>query len=341
MTPPPRARLAEMLGGYRRTALVYTATRLGLPDLLAAGPRSGADLAARTGVRGDRLHQILRALTALGVLRQDADGRFALTEVGDLLRTGHPESMHGQALYFGDLSYRAYSGLHSSLTSGGVAFDHVFGTDYYDHLDRHPDLAEHYHRMIALAPGAAQLIDGLFDFRSRRTVVDVGGGNGSLLAEILSLSPETRGIVFDLPLSAEAGQRTLAAHGLGDRCTVVSGDFRVWVPPGGDVYILSRVLANWPDETAVKILSNCRHAMEATTGATLLIFELLMPERVDEGAFAVDGDLNALAHFGGAVRTRAQFERLLAGSGFRLGQVQEVVPGTHWSLLRATPEVTR
>ncbi|MFF5209076.1 methyltransferase [Streptosporangium sp. NPDC000396] len=337
MTPSPRARLAEMLGGYRRTALVHLAAELGVPDLLAGGPRSGAELSASTGVRHDRLHQVLRALASLGILGQDTDGRFFLTETGDLLRGDHPETLRGQAVYFGGLSYRAYSGLYDSLVSGGIAFDHVFGTSYYDHLDRHPDLAGHYHRMIALAPGAAQLIQGLFDFTSCRTVVDVGGGNGSLLAEILSLSPATRGIVFDLPLSAEAGRETLADRRIGDRCEVVSGDFRVSVPPGGDVYILSRVLANWPDETAVKILSNCRHAMGA--GSTLLVFELLMPERVEDGAFAVDGDINALAHFGGAVRTRAQFERLLTESGFHLDEVREVVPGTHWSLLRCAPEV--
>ncbi|MBG0833229.1 methyltransferase [Planomonospora sp. ID67723] len=335
----PRTRLAEMLGGYRRTALVHLATRLSLPDLLAGGPRTGTDLAALTGVREDRLHQVLRALTALGLLCQDDEERFALTEVGELLRTDHPETFHGQAVYFGGLSYRAYAGLPESLADGGIAFDHVFGTDYYDHLDRHPDLAEHYHKMIALAPGAAELIGGLFDFTPHRTIVDVGGGNGSLLAEILSLSPASRGVVFDLPLSAAAGEETLVGRGIGDRCEVVSGDFRVSVPPGGDVYILSRVLANWPDETAVKILSNCRDAMGSDS--TLLVFELLMPERVREATFAVDGDINALAHFGGAVRTRPQFERLLAESGFRLDEVREVVEGTHWSLLRCTPEAAR
>ncbi|WP_283134520.1 methyltransferase [Rhizohabitans arisaemae] len=335
----PRSRLTEMLGGYRRTAAVYLAAALGIPDLLIDGPRSGLELASLTGVGEERLRQVLRALTALGILGQDPGGRFFLTETGDLLRTDHPESLYGQAIYFGGLSYRAYGGLHESLTGGGVAFDHVFGIGYYEHLDRHPELAGHYHKMIALAPGMAQLIDGLFDFRPYRTIVDVGGGNGSLLTEILTLSPAARGIVFDLPLAADAGRKTVADRGMGDRCDVVSGDFRIAVPPGGDVYLLSRVLANWSDENAVKILSNCRDAMG--NDATLLVFELLMPERVAEGAFAVDGDLNALAHFGGAVRTRSRFERLLAEGGFHLAEVREVLPGAHWSLLRCVPEAVR
>lgn len=333
-----RTRLTELLGGYRRTALVHLAAELEIADHLAGGPRSSAELAHRVGARPGQLHQVLRALAGIGVLTQLEDERFALTEVGELLRAGTPGSMRGSAIYFGALSYRAYGGLLDSVRSGGIAFDRVFGTSYYDHLDRDPRLAGYYHRMIALPRGAAKVLAGLFDFTPYHVIVDVGGGNGSLLAELLSTQPAAKGVVYDLPLSEPSARAALSerdGHGVGDRCTFVPGDFRESVPAGGDIYLLSRVLANWPDAEAVRILRNCRAAM--LPGARLLIFEMLMPAPVTEGTFTVEGDLNALAHFGGAVRTRREFERILTPAGFSLAGVIPVGPGIPWSLLECEP----
>lgn len=337
-TPAPAdRRLAALLDGYRHTALVYVAAELGVADQLAAGPRSAAEVAAAVGAQPDQLHQVLRALAGLGVLRHDEDGTFALAEVGELLRTDHPESRRGMAIYFGGLSYRAYTGLLGGLTSGGIAFDQVFGTSYYEYLNEHPALAEHYHRMIALPPGLAPVIGALFDFTPYRSIVDVGGGNGSMLAEILSLAPQARGVLYDLPVSVESAEQVLTERGLRDRCEIAPGDFRVSVPAGGDVYLLSRVLANWPADLATKILANCRAAMPPQ--ARLLIFELMMPERVEEGVFVVEGDMNALAHMGGGVRSRSAFTRLLTDGGFRLDEVRRVSPDLHWSLLVCSPVV--
>jgi SAM-dependent methyltransferase len=332
----PRERLGELLGGYRRTALVYLAAELELAEHLTDGPKSSAELAEAVGAQPDQLHQVLRALAGIGVLTQGNDERFALTEVGELLRDDHPGSMRGSAVYFGALSYRAYAGLLDSVRSGGIAFDRVFGTSYYEHLDRNPRLAGYYHRMIALPRGTGKVLAGLYDLTPHRTIVDVGGGNGSLLAELLSLHPHAKGVVYELGLSAPSAEAVLAEWDLGDRCTFVPGDFRESVPPGGDVYLLSRVLANWPDGDAVRILGNCRAAM--LPGARLLIFEMVMPAPVTEGTFTVEGDLNALAHFGGAVRTRREFESILTAAGFRLAELKPVSPGVPWSLLECVAE---
>jgi SAM-dependent methyltransferase len=329
--PDARQRLSELLGGYRRTALVHLAAELRIADHLAAGPVTSAELAETTGAQPEALHQVLRALAGIGVLRHDSDGRFALTETGELLRTEAPGSMHGAAVYFGSLSYRAYTGLLDAVRDGGIAFDRVFGTDYYGHLDRHPTLAGYYHQMIALPRGTAAVLAGLFDFTAYHTIVDVGGGNGSLLAELISLLPHAKGVVYELPLSAPSVADVLAEWELGDRCMFVPGDFRQSVPPDGDVYLLSRVLANWPDAEAVRILANCRAAM--LPGARLVIFEMVMPTPVTEGTFTVEGDINALAHFGGAVRSREEFERVLTSAGFSLRSLTPVGPGIPWSLL--------
>lgn len=324
-----RERLGAMLDGYRRTALVHVAAQLGLADRLADGPRTAAELAAATGADAGKLRRVARALVGMGVLTEDG-GSFALTEVGELLRADVPGSMHSAAVYFGGLSYRAYSGLGESLTSGGTAFDHVFGEPYFEHLDRHPDLAAHYHRLIALPPGAGTALASLHDFTAYRTIVDVGGGNGSMLAEILEGAPDSAGVVHDLPFTEPSAAAEIAARPAGARMRFTAGDFRVSVPPGGDAYLLSRVLANWPDETAVKILANCRAAMGPA--ARLLVFEMAMPEHIAPGDFTPDGDLNALAHMGGAVRTRAQFAGLLADAGFA-EPTATALHGSAWTLL--------
>lgn len=333
----PGERLNELLGGYRRTALVHLAARLALADHLAAGPRTSAELAEVLGARPEQLHQIARALVGIGVLRNDADA-FALTDVGELLRSDHPQSRRGAAIYFGGTSYRAYSGLPDAISTGGIAFDLVFGMPYYNYLDDNPELAEYYHQLIAL-PGVGHAIRGLFDFAPYHTLVDVGGGSGSLLAEILTLTPDLNGILYDLAVSAPMARELLAERGVADRCVVDSGDFRVSVPAGGDVYLLCRVLANWPHDVAVKILSNCRQVMPP--GSRLLVFEMVMPELATEGTFTVEGDMNALAHLGGAVRTWEQFGKLFEDSGFRLERVRRVSPDAHWTLLEATPERAR
>ncbi len=331
-------RLNELLGGYRRTALVHLAARLAIADHLAGGPRTSAELAEAIGANPEPLHQVARALVGVGVLRNDSEDRFALTEVGELLRSDHPQSRRGAAIYFGGTSYRAYAGLPDAISTGGIAFDLVFGMPYYHYLDDNPELAEYYHQLIAL-PGAGHAINGLFDFTRHHTLVDVGGGSGSLLAEILTLNPDLRGILYDLAVSAPMAHELVAERGVADRCAVDSGDFRVSVPSGGDVYLLCRVLANWPHDVAVKILTNCREVMPP--GSRLLVFEMVMPELATEGTFTVEGDLNALAHMGGSVRTWEQFGKLFEDAGLRLERVQRVHPDAHWTLLEATPERAR
>lgn len=233
------ASLRQMIDGYRRSALVHTAAELGLADRLGHGPLDLTELATGIGADPARLRQVLRALVAIGVLRQEAAGRFALTEIGQLLRTGHPRSMHDAAVYFGGLSYLAYAGLPASLSGGGIAFDEVFGTSYFKHLDGDQALAARYHRLVALPPGAGLLLASLFDFTGAGVIVDVGGGTGSVLAEILTVATQADGVLYELPLSRPAAAATFAASPAAARCTFEPGDFLTAVPGGGDVYLLS------------------------------------------------------------------------------------------------------
>ncbi len=329
-----RQRVSDMIEGYRRSAVVHAAAQLGVPAHLA-GTRRGADeLSLLTGARTVPLTQLLRAMVGFELLDQDSDDRFGLTAAGEYLDPAHPLSLHGHAVYFGGPSYLAYSGLTAALRDGGIAFDHVFGEPYYAHLDKDPVLAEHYHRMIALPAGSAALIGSLVNLTGVREIVDVGGGNGSMLAELMTLYPEARGTLFELPLTEPSAVATLATAAGGDRCRFLPGDFREEVPAGGDVYVLSRVLANWPDEVATRILANC--AAVLGEHGRVLVFEMAAPDRIEAGMSVVEGDMNALAHLGGAVRTLGQFGALFDAAGLRLCAVRRV-PGTFWTLLEATP----
>jgi len=328
-----RHRLSTMIEGYRASALVHVAAELGIATLLTERPRTAPELAEETRVNPRALGQVLRALCGIGVLTENDNGALQLTDTGAFLDPRHPLSLHGQAVYFGGPSYLSYTGLVESLREGGIAFDHVFGMPYYSYLDREPAMAEQYHKMIALPAGAATVIGTLFDFTTAKQIVDVGGGNGSLLAEILTLAPRSEGVLLELPLTEPSALATLATAPGGDRCKFVAGDFREHVPPDGDVYVLSRVLANWADQMCERILGNCRDALRP--GGKLLVFEMMMPDQITEGMRVVDGDMNALAHLGGAVRTRAEFTALLESAGLKLDRVQQL-PNSQWTLLEAS-----
>jgi hypothetical protein len=179
----------------------------------------------------------------------------------------------------------------------------------------------------------------LHDFSDARTIADIGGGQGTSLAEILTTYTQAHGILQELPYVFAQGTPSLEHPTVAHRCRLVQGSFFDSVPAGGDVYILSRVLANWSDRRAEQILRNCREAMHAQ--ARLLVFEMMMPERVTPGLFAPLGDVNAMVSFGGRVRTRGEFEAILNQTGFSITGAVPVRLGQYsgWTLLVATGEL--
>jgi SAM-dependent methyltransferase len=315
---PPNAQLLQLIYGFAASQTVYVAAKLGLADELSQGPRSSAEVAQALGQDAERTHRLMRGLAHYGVLTQEADARFALTPAGALLQTGVPGSQRLQAIFCGEEHYPAWIGLRHAYATGGIAFDQIFGTSFYTHVSADPDRTEGLHRfMLEQARGTARALVEHYDYAAARTIVDVGAGYGTILAEILLANPCLHGVLFDR--TTDGLDLFLEASGLSDRGEVVNGDFFQAVPPGGDIYLLSAILHNWADADAVRILRNIRRAM--APGGKILVVELVAPDRVTGSSPAVELDLLMWVLFNGCERTEAQFRTILEAAGFQLNRI--------------------
>jgi hypothetical protein len=318
---PPAARqtLLDLIGGHRQTQLIYVATELGIADLVAEGLTSSAEVARAVGADPLAAQRLLRGLVVLGLLTE-ADGRFGLTPLGALLRRGAPDSLREDALDAGALHYPAWGALLHAVRTGRPGFDHVFGVGLFDYLAQHPEREAAFHRRMAAATGERLGPVLAYDFAGSRTVVDVGGGHGVLLAAVLRAHPHLTGVLFDLPQVVAGAGPVLRAAGVAPRCRVVGGSVFDAVPPGGDTYLLKSVLHDWDDERAGRILANCRRAVPER--GTLLVAEARLPARPADVpppvlASLVMLDLTMLTMTGGRERTGAEYQALLSAAGFR------------------------
>jgi hypothetical protein len=308
------------MDGYLGTQLVYLAARLGVADVLAEGPLASDELARRVGADAGALHRVLRGLAIEGVLRERADGRFDLTPAGHLLQADAPGSVRGAVIARGDIYYGAAAGLLSALRDGGSAFEHVHGMGLFEYLARHPDQGAAFQSsMVTRSRQEAAAVTAAYDFGAFRRLVDVGGGYGVLLSAILAATPALRAVLFDRPEVVDRAREQLAADGMLARCDVVAGDFFTSVPPGGDVYVLSRVIHDWDDVAAIRILTSCREAMP--DHATLLLVEAVMPRRAGEQPGAVRMDLHMLTLLRGRERTVREYQAMLDAAGLELRRV--------------------
>ncbi len=320
----PRMTAHQMILGFRGTHLLYVMAELGIADLLVAGPRDSADLAAELGADTDALHRVLRGLAQLGVVDQGNDGRFGLAPVGDFLRSDRPDSLSPTARLWGhEMFQRAWGNLLHTVRTGETAFDHVYGMSAFAYLDANPDAASIYNEFMANRPAAAPAVATAYDFAPFSTIVDVGGGNGSLLAEILGAYPEPRGVIFDLPHSRPDAEETIRTAGLSDRVQFDGGDFFERVTAGGDCYLLRSIIHDWDDARSEAILRTCRRAI--MPHGRLLLIELLLPADGDPGLEPVMIDITMLARVGGRERTESEFRALLDRAGFRL---ERLIPTT-------------
>lgn len=296
----PEARIWQALRGALSTRALGIVAGLGIPQALAAGPRSVEDLARETGADADALHRLLRALASDGIFVERERRVFGHTDASQLLVTSGWAEF---AELFGGVWYRTIERLDAS---GEAAFPNIFGTDFWSWLAEHPTERAQFDR--AMAQGSDTRIERLetVEWRSGETVVDVGGGNGSLLAELLKAHPDLRGIVFDLPETSR--DESL----LGDRLEFIHGSFFESVPEG-DVYVLATILHDWDDESAARILRTIHAA--APEHARLVILDAVVPPG-NEPFGAKWLDLLMLAMFAGRERDEEQWRSLLADGGF-------------------------
>jgi O-methyltransferase domain/Dimerisation domain len=315
-TSASQQQLSRLIDGFLTTQLLYVTAKLGIADVLAGGPKTAQAIADAVGADPEALARMLRGLVLEGVLAEEGDGRYALTELGAWLRDDAPGSMRGAVLARGDLYYRAGGSLLQTARDGEAAFDSAFGERFFDHLARNPDEEAVFQAsMAARSEREAADVVAAYDFGELRGIVDVGGGPGILLAAILRAFPELTGTLVDRPAALAKARARFEGDGLGNRCSCVAGDFFVSLPPGADAYLLSRVIHDWDDGDALRILATFRESM--TAESRLLLVEAMLPERAHDGPEAVHMDLLMLLLFGEArERTEAQYRRLLEAGGF-------------------------
>lgn len=313
------------------------AAELGIADLLANGPRRPEDLATTAGCHAPSLQRLMRALASLDLCRERGDGSYELTPMGALLRADAPNSVRAWTLWWGRHLRPVWGHLLHSIRTGEAARRLVTGTPGFGHLERDPAAAALFNQAMAeLTRLVARAVARSFDFCGMRRIVDVGGGQGELLAAVLEAYPALRGVLFDLPHAAGSARRHLERSGVAERCELIEGSFFESVPGGGDAYLLKSVIDDWSDEQGGAILRNCRQAMPA--GARLLLIEPLMPETMDASPFhqaMARVDLNMLVTHGGRERTEAEFRDLLGARGFRVERI--VATGTNYSVIVAAP----
>ncbi len=329
--PPPSAQILQLATGYWLSRAVYVAAQLGIADLLKDGEKSAAELASATQTDPGALYRLLRALASVGVFSESGSGVFLQTPLSNALRRDAADSIRGMVLFLGDhLHWSIYGELGYSIRTGKPAFDHVFGKNPFQYLSEHPEDARIFDEgMTSLSSTSSAAISQAYDFSGFRTVMDVGGGNGALLAAILNRYPHLHGILFD---SSHVVERALQAGLLPPgRSTMLPGNFFESVPPGADVHLLKHIIHDWDDEHALKILRNCR---AASGSSKLLIIEMIVPPGNDPALVKLL-DLEMLLFPGGLERTEEQYRRLLASAGFELTRV--VASKSEVSVIEASP----
>jgi hypothetical protein len=312
--------MARLIRGYRQSRCVGVAVELGLPELLVAGSRTAEELAVEVGAHAPSLRRLLRALVAVGVVTEDASGRYSITPFGEELR---PDRLGPAARFFhSDHNWQAWLRLDHSVKTGERAFDHVYGMRNWEWYAAHPSEAAIFDAaMSSMTRPVSVAVAEAYDFSGCDVVADIGGGDGTLLIEILRRYPSARGLLFDLPNVVERGRNKLTAAGLLDRCEVVGGSFLEAVPTGASVYTIKWIIHDWEEPAVGTILARCRAAV-GDSGAPLLLIERVLPEHVGPADLdAVLADLDMLTSPGGQERTEAEYTSLLERSGFKLERI--------------------
>jgi hypothetical protein len=327
-------KLCELIWSCAVSEALHATVQLGIPEILEGDPKSLDEIAAATSTDPWSLESVLRTLIAFEVLENNREERYGLTGMGRLLLKSAAHSLAADAGEFFPTVYNSLGALTTAVRTGDIAFNSVYHKTFYDYLTTNETLAATFYSMMeASAPQRYKGLAAIYDFSAVSHVIDVGGGDGSLLIQLLSEHPEIKGTVFDLPHVAARASSRIEAAGLSPRCQVVSGDFRMSVPAGGDLYILAQILNNWRDEDARTILANCRAAMNY--GDRLIILEPIYAHGTYSRWRALVS-LGVMAQRGGRSRTEAQLRSLLRTAGFEVELIQQLPSGAT-SLIRATP----
>ncbi len=324
-----------MANGFQVSQALYVAATLGISDLLAADPRTAADLATATSTHDPTLARLMRALEAVGVYERDSAGRFGNTDLGELMRSDVPGSMAGWMSFIGrPHHWQAWGGLLDSVRTGENAFSAVHGTPVWEYRRQRPAEQVAFDKaMTSNSSGVAKAVVVAYDFGRSASVVDVGGGVGALLAAVLERYPSVHGVLYDQPDVVASAGPLFERAGVDDRLEKVAGSFFESVPAGADAYVLKAIIHDWPDAESIAILRRCQEVMH--DDAVLLLVEQILGAGADPMITAFS-DLNMLVGPGGRERTVDEYRDLLETAGLRLTEVTDT--GTHVFVIEARPQ---
>jgi hypothetical protein len=317
---PHHTQLIEMGRSYIISRAVYAAAKMGLADQLGTGPKSAEELAGVMRVHAPSLHRLMRYLASLGVLTEQPEQRFALTDLGQALKTGAPGSARMAVIFSGNSASQAgWDNLIYSVETGKPGFEKAHHLAFFDYLAQHPEESSLFgEMMVGLHSQEPPAVAAAYDFSIFRTIVDVGGATGNMLAAVLARHAGPRGILFDKQHVVKDAPALLDAKGVRERVTIEPGDFFAGVPPGADAYLLSHVIHDWSEDQCLTILGHIRKAMNPA--GRLLIIEMVLPpgDTPHPGKML---DLVMLVQLGGQERTETEYASLLSRAGFRLTRV--------------------
>lgn len=310
------------INSFGLTRCIWAAAELGVADHLAAGPMPVEELARAVGANADALYRILRALASAGIFEEVNERCFALNRLADCLRSDAPFSMRAWARYTGaDWYWNVWSSFMTTVQNGRTIHENIHHERFFEHYAKNPGYTAIFDEAMCSASSLANpAIAGGYDFSAIRSLVDIGGGQGALLAAILQANPALRGTLYEraevVDRAREAGFLSLPA--VAERVSFVSGNVFDSVPSGHDGYLMKWILHDWNDDEAALVLDNVRRA--AAPGAKLLVAEMIVEPGNDPSAAKLL-DLAMLALTGGRERTRIEYRTLLAKAGFDLRRV--------------------
>jgi O-methyltransferase/methyltransferase family protein len=321
-TPDPSIELMRLINGYQVSQALHVVASLGIADQLRNGPKSSDAMAKACEVHPGSLYRLLRALAAVGVFHENDDKEFSLTPVGACLSSDAVASRRNWARYIGRSGHwQVWGNLLHSIKTGEGAYQATHGMDSWSYRKSvAEEQASFDAAMTANSGSQARAVLQAYDFSKFACIVDVGGGQGLLLKEILLACPSALGVLFDQPQVVASAGEVLTSPDLAQRCSIVAGSFLESVPEGGDAYVMKFILHDWDDQHAIDILRACRRAMPPR--ATLIVIERVVGplNEVPEGKFS---DLNMLVSHGALERTREEFTDLFRKGGFELSAIVE------------------
>jgi hypothetical protein len=330
---PAQVAVAELVVGAWLAQAIAVAADLRIADALADGPLGCDELADQVGADPDALGRLLRALVSRGIFRRRSDGRYDLTPLAATLRWEAPDSVAAFARFVGSTQHHEYwSHCIDAVRTGESVVPKLHGMEAFDWIETQPELSEVFNlAMTNLSEMAVGAVTAAYDFARFRTVVDVAGGHGRLLAGILTTTPTATGVLFDLPHVVAGAHSLLSKHRVAERVRIVEGSFFDAIPEGADLYVLKNIIHDWPDDKAQQILKTLRAATRP--GTTVLLVECVIPAD-DRDFVAKWTDLEMLVSNAGRERTSVEYQNLMQQSGFHVAGV--LPTASPFSIVEAT-----